>query len=104
MDTNDDDKNIKNDSIKKKRQNILQKESPTIQETPKNSKSVTKKRKLIGEENDGSINQSPNNDNAINKFNPLDNILNEIDAFDTSNKPKNKKKCEKLIKIGLKKF
>uniref|UniRef100_A0A915MZE9 Uncharacterized protein n=1 Tax=Meloidogyne javanica TaxID=6303 RepID=A0A915MZE9_MELJA len=60
------------------------------------------KRKLINikEENDSSLNHSPNiNNAAANEFNPLDNILNEIDAFDTSNKPKTKKKREKLIKI-----
>ncbi|KAL7074186.1 hypothetical protein ACQ4LE_006884 [Meloidogyne hapla] len=96
MEVNND---VKND-FSKKLQN-LQKESLT-QETTKKTKSVTKKRKLINikEENDSSLNQSPNNNNvAANEFNPLDNILNEIDAFDTSNKPKNKKKREKLIKI-----
>lgn len=35
----------------------------------------------------------------MNGFNPLDNILNEIDAFDTSNKPKKKKQTKsKAIK------
>lgn len=37
-----------------------------------------------------------------NGFNPLDSILNEIDAFDTSNKPKKKKQAKiKHIKIGI---
>nr|CAD2127460.1 unnamed protein product [Meloidogyne enterolobii] len=88
----------KNVSSKKQQQNLPQKES-LVQET---TKKITKKRKLINikEENDSSLNHSPNiNNAAANEFNPLDNILNEIDAFDTSNKPKTKKKREKLIKI-----
>ena len=104
MEVNDDVRNVKTD-YPKKRQNISQKES--IEEATKMTKSVTKKRKLINikEEIDSSINQSPNNNNiAVNEFNPLDNILNEIDAFDTSNKPRNKRKREKMIKIGLENY
>ena len=89
----------KNVSSKKQQQNLPQKES-LVQET---TKRIIKKRKLINtkEENDSRLNHSPNINNvAANEFNPLDNILNEIDAFDTSNKPKPKKKREKLIKIG----
>lgn len=40
------------------------------------------------------------NNNKNSDFNPLDNILNEIDAFDTTNKPKPKKKRQKAPKIG----
>jgi hypothetical protein len=98
----------------KQKQNPISKGSTTAaNETPrklenkleKNSAAIKKNVKkepaeaLAAQTSAPPVDENRNN----NGFNPLDNILSEIDAFDTSNKPP-KKKREKPPKIGLKKF
>ena len=63
-------------------------------------KTIKKEAKVIANKATKQTTPAQINNNKNSDFNPLDNILNEIDAFDTTNKPKPKKKRQKAPKIG----